>query len=485
MSSFHLWSDPPTPRASRRNIRDVMFRLFVGMPVKDYHRPTGSTFWRSAKAVKKRPSMNPCRDWPGWAKITWRILLYPSVPFWWNPLKYWDPKYRGIPAHELAWFFAALAVVVFCVFLYVFNPNVKRRASIPNSVPFASLPDGPMNKPYIGQTEGKKWVPLNLETEPHGVVSATTGFGKTTFLLNLILWFWSRGARIWIIDPKISSFVACLHVPNIHLPMRKQWPKIIRQFHRDMMGFYEAQYRGDEAVMNWYKSTFHALFIDEMATFVDFMKDDEGPKSPTLQLVKQIVHLGRAANFQLFIGAHQANKDVMLSTDARSNLHNRIAFGPQDRQSWQTLFEDARMKIRKKRGRGLARIGGEYVELQGVYVSENDAKEVFSTLQPPAVPPVPPPSSDVPVPADMSPEYPGTPSTSRTAVSNAGLINGDSSDESPSDNRIRGLQAGANYLELKYDTFKKARRTRPIPGEENISWTPEQLDEWNRNRKVK
>ena len=478
-----LWSDPPTPRTQGRKFRNIMFRLAVGMPVRDYNRPTGPTFFRSANAVKTRPNRNPCRNWPGWIKILWRILLIPILPFWWNPLRYTDPIVMGVVhARQIAWGFAAMSITVFVCAWYSITRG-KREARMPNRVSWATeFVPGDILKPPVGQTKGKKWFRLNLREDPHGIVAARTGYGKTTYMLLLMLWFWLHGAEIHIIDPKILSFRHLRGIPRITIYTEENWAYGVKKFYDSMMNYYRAVDADDKDAIKKYEGSFHALFVDEMGSFTEIMEEEEGSKSETLALLKRCLRMGREANHQVFVGAQQASKPVMLSTETRDQFSNKVALGPQKKESWQCLMGESRIRYRKKKGRGLHYSGDVFTELQVTYLT---IEEVADIMRRHLQTEIDSETSSGPVPVRDTPHVPqprGNPdSMSQDNGSNTEI--GVSTSGQPGEIAlIVGIKNGADFLKMSEAAFIKGRKRRAIQGEIRVgnrpAWTEAQLWNW-------
>uniref|UniRef100_UPI003F4972B8 hypothetical protein n=1 Tax=Actinoplanes sp. CA-151224 TaxID=3239904 RepID=UPI003F4972B8 len=393
----------------------------------------------------------------------------------------------------------------------------------------------PIDEVPIGMSAtGWEVLPLKAKT-PHGVVSASTGWGKTTFANVYVAHTAGNGGFVLLNDPKRIGFLRAFgDLPNVVIRSTLPgWIDNIERFHQEMNRRYTIIEQYPEIEDNpeaYFQPWF--LVTDEKGSFTSEIKawwKDKGEKGlpEPLRLEKINLWQGRAAAMYLLDLAQQANLDVFLDSDGRDQRMARIAAGPQTRSSWMMLFPGiAKVKTLTKKGRAILGIGPDDVkEVQLAQVSIEDARafaeagaaigemenierqkrlsalmgpsvpsgtsEALSGQTPPTVPGQYRPGhfnelswenaaeSDFPI--NIPRPGNGSKDTSDRPVSGV-RDDTENSGHGEAEKVIVGIQAAADLLGMKPANFEKARQRRPIDGETRRgtlpAWKALDLQEW-------
>uniref|UniRef100_UPI003F49B05F hypothetical protein n=1 Tax=Actinoplanes sp. CA-084688 TaxID=3239901 RepID=UPI003F49B05F len=242
----------------------------------------------------------------------------------------------------------------------------------------------PIDEVPIGQSAtGWETLPLKKKT-PHTVVSASTGWGKTTFANVYIAHTAGNGGFVLVNDPKRIGYLRTFgDLPNVVIRSTLDgWIDNIERFHAEMNYRYTIIEQYPEIEDNpeaYFQPWF--LVTDEKGSFTSEIKawwKEQGEKGlpEPLRLEKINLWQGRAAAMYMLDLAQQANLDVFLDSDGRDQRMARIAAGPQTRSSWMMLFPGiAKVKALMKKGRAMLGIGPDDVkEVQLAQVSIEDAR---------------------------------------------------------------------------------------------------------------
>ena len=396
----------------------------------------------------------------------------------------------------------------------------------------------------VGKGADKKWVTLQLvKLTPHGVMSATTGWGKTETSNVYIAHMVGHGARVFINDPKRISY-GPLFGDNPMVSIRttgEGWEEHMELFEAEMERRYilMEQYPEIKDAPHLYFQPW-ALVTDERGSYTVELKNrwkSEGGKGlpPTLEKEKRVLWQSRAAAMFVMDFAQQANLEVFVDSDGRDQRMARIASGPQSLSANRMMFPGmGRIKVPSKKGRAILGIGVDNAsEVQLARISEDFAKglamrgaieseaenekreERLAALLSGSVP-----AAEDPEPAGETPvDVPGqredtaeadTATRANLTVIAGGRGNGDQDNSEDTPGNVRdaegnaspgaagadtemdaeevsiGLQAGADFLEMTKANFEKTRQRRPIPGETkrgmSPAWRPLDLKEWRRQQ---
>jgi hypothetical protein len=393
----------------------------------------------------------------------------------------------------------------------------------------------------IGKAAGDEWRCLPLkELTPHAVMSATTGWCKTTTANVYIAHTTGNGGRALLNDPKRISYTQVFGgLSNVSIRTTAEgWASHQEEFYEEMERRYKLIERFPE-IKNNPEDYFQPWFLvnDERGSYVADLKDwwkSQGEKGmpATLRLEKKVLWQGRAAAMYQFDLAQQAGLEVFIDSDGRDQRMARIASGPQTRSSWMMLFPGiAKKGVAMKKGRAMLGIGVDSVEeIQLAQVSDEQARAFaeagaaladkqnkerakrLAALIEGAVPGRDsvslPGGNPVGVPGqrrDSGTEENGEKEPSErsakivsadagksadqnteTGIEEAGEGRDNGEDNVPDASLIVGLKAAADFLGTNEEAFRKARQRNPIPNEVRRgvfpAWARLDLAEWHAQR---
>lgn len=385
----------------------------------------------------------------------------------------------------------------------------------------------PVDEIPIGQRAGAIWVTIPIKKlTPHGVMSATTGWCKTSTANVYIAHTAGNGGMVYINDPKRVGYTHFAGLPNIIIRTTPEgWATTNADVLAEMERRYELIERFPEIKENP-ELYFQPIFLvnDERGSYVADLREwakQQGEKGLPLALrqEKKALWQGRAAAIYIFDCAQQANGTVFIDTDGRDQRMWRIASGPQSRSAWFMMFPGlAKLRTAMRKGRAVIGIGVDSVEEIQLAQITDDAARGFAAvgvgvadhenqLRAQRLAALVEGGTDTPAPATspgetapgVRPESPDTRTQGDDANNGASAIrnvvpgqrrdNGQDSDPEMSEDTsgdarrvvdireleamvalseprvIVGLEDAATLLGMKRDAFEKARRRRPIEGE--------------------
>ncbi|WP_438297724.1 hypothetical protein [Streptomyces sp. HUAS TT7] len=243
----------------------------------------------------------------------------------------------------------------------------------------------PVTEVPIGKSaEGWETLPLAKLT-PHIVMSATTGWCKTTTANVYAAHMLGNGARGFINDPKRIGFTAPFgNLPNVTIKTTADgWQETNFIFLAEMERRYELIEKYPEIKENpelYFEPWF--MLNDERGSYVADLKDawkaaEEKGLPITLRREKKILWQSRAALMFMADFAQQANLPVFIDSDGRDQRMGRIASGPQTRSAWTMMFPGtAKKSIPVKKGRAVLGIGVDSVkEIQLANITDKQARD--------------------------------------------------------------------------------------------------------------
>jgi hypothetical protein len=391
----------------------------------------------------------------------------------------------------------------------------------------------------IGQKAGGAWAVLPLkDLTPHGVMSATTGWCKTTTANVYVAHTAGNGGRVFINDPKRVGYTIFQGLDNVVI---RTTPDGWADTQDIVLAEMERRYALIErfpVIADSPERFFQPWFVlvDERGSYVADLADrakQNGEKGlPTvLRQEKKMLWQGRAAAIYQIDLCQQANLKVFVDSDGRDQRMWRIASGPQTHSSWFMLFAGlARKRATMRKGRAMLGIGVDSIEeITLARVTPEDAREFAAAgagiadmqnaerernlralIEAEAAAPAPAPEhqEDGGDPAKITPDAPGQPEHPRADEAPAtppGFGPGNVyyptfTPESPADQKtpddiepadtpddlVIGLTNGAEFLGMTRANFESARKRRAIQGETRTTvkgidmpaWTPLALREW-------
>lgn len=185
----------------------------------------------------------------------------------------------------------------------------------------------------------------------HGVVSGTTGSGKTMLIEYLIANAKNSGWDIRILDPKQSDLAKISDTEQIAVADEKE--EMLALLHDSVkeMQVIQRQYKENTEI----KLTPHLIVVDELAALKE-MLDHKGQQQ-LMQDLKQLALLGRQAKFHLIVGVQQANANN-IPTEIREQMGIKILLGNSTPSARKFLFEncDVKVPLNSEVGQGLISI---------------------------------------------------------------------------------------------------------------------------------
>jgi hypothetical protein len=393
----------------------------------------------------------------------------------------------------------------------------------------------PVDEVPIAQSAGCKWETLPLrELTPHGIVSATTGWGKTTVANVYIAHTAGHGGKAFINDPKRVSYTHFSDCENIivrttadgyaatldefltEMERRYGWIERFPIIKRDPELYFQP----------WFLVTDErGSFVADLCAWAKEQGDKSNPPAVLRGEKKLLWQMRMAAMYEASM-AQQSNREVFIDTDGRDQRMWRIASGPQTATSFRMLFNVAKIRVDQKKGRALLGIGVDSVkEVQLALISEEDAvmfarrgveiakveNEARAKRLAALLAGEDGQSTDAPLPEETSvsvrQDTPDTPTVENPAETEPApvlrIIPGQRQESSPATDvpssestdvmsgqvawlrpqtpdrtpdttgaQIVGLKSGAEFLGLKQGAFEKRRLRRAIRGEYRVGIQP-------------
>lgn len=301
----------------------------------------------------------------------------------------------------------------------------------------------------IGMKARNKTAVMDFNCEdPHMVVNANTGTGKSTQLMVISAQIIRNGGHVFAIDPKITSFdpivgVEGFHIANDPSDVEGMW-SLIREVHTEFKKrrIIFGKDRTAEFPL-WF------LMIDEMTMFrkidrqywSEIKEKKDLMTSPGAKMLDELILMGRQYGFRVIASGQIINEAIMWNN--LSVFANRT-LAKYDENAWKRLFGGFSFEVPSTRpGRWIYRFGGGAPEwAQNVYATDQELRELALER------------SGSGVPAVVPSEGESVPS-------------GDDGSEGTWD--IVGLQAAADYAGISVEAFKRRRlRAEGIPGESKV-----------------
>ena len=271
--------------------------------------------------------------------------------------------------------------------VYVRRPLPKK---LPTSLRYEDHPSDPVDLIKFSQNIDHNWLTIDLtHLTPHVVVSASTGWGKTSILSLIIAHVAARGGLIDICDPKQIGFLSRKAgefnlggLPMIRISTElDEMLRTIERF-RDEMDETNRKLKAGTADPD---RPLRLLVIDELGTFnamvIDQWQADGNKGTPTVfRDMRRILWQGRQSGFHVVNAAQQANVNALFGTsDARDQYGLRIAAGPQSDDAWRMLFgRTTKIDSGAIKGRAIVGIGSELTTVQMAQITPTQARKIAS-----------------------------------------------------------------------------------------------------------
>jgi Guanylate-kinase-associated protein (GKAP) protein len=242
----------------------------------------------------------------------------------------------------------------------------------------------PVDEVPIGQRAGGSWATLPLKKlTPHGLMSATTGWCKTSTANVYVAHTAGNGGKVFINDPKRVGYTHFNKLENVVIRVTAEgWAETLDIFITEMERRYALIERFPQMKENpelYFQPWF--LVNDERGSYISDLRDwakRQGEKGMPLPLrhEKKILWQGRAAAMYEADLAQQGNLNVFIDSDGRDQRMWRIASGPQSVSAWRMLFSGvAKMRLGMRKGRAVLGIGVDTVEeIQLAQLPDSEAR---------------------------------------------------------------------------------------------------------------
>jgi hypothetical protein len=248
---------------------------------------------------------------------------------------------------------------------------------LPDRLNWVFDPAQPIDRVPIGCRADGSVVVADLTSEsPHVLISATTGWGKSSLLSVLVAHVASKGGLVDVCDPKRIGFSHFLGLGSIRVHTDiGSMVGAVEQFKREM----DSRYRQMEQGRDVSALPLRLAVIDELGSFRAQVAQQWKGKGqpPTFALIQQILWQGRAARMHMVVACQQASARVLGDTDCRDQFALRVAAGPQSIASSTMLFGGEPMpEITMRKGRAVCGIAAELVPVQLAYLDPARARQI-------------------------------------------------------------------------------------------------------------
>jgi hypothetical protein len=235
--------------------------------------------------------------------------------------------------------------------------------------------------PFAVDAAGR-WLTADLaDLTPHVLISASTGWGKSSTARVFVGHVAGHGGLVDILDPKRVSLAEFKGLPNVRYVTEPEAfaPKIAA-----FLDEIEQRYRAMEAgenVQDRERFPLRLLVLEEMGTMMgmiaDEWSDQRPPTPPTHGKLHRILWMGRACGMHVLAAAQQANARVLTGSDARDQYALKICPGPQSASAWSMMFGDESMvPSEPHKGRAVVGIGPRIARAQLAYLAPGAARRI-------------------------------------------------------------------------------------------------------------
>ncbi|WP_422930236.1 FtsK/SpoIIIE domain-containing protein [Singulisphaera sp. PoT] len=241
------------------------------------------------------------------------------------------------------------------------------------------LPAFPVGKDVTGQSH---WLNLAEPSDCHILVAGTTGSGKSEFLRATIGAMASRLSsdrlQFVLIDPKRVTFNLRGTSPYLRFPVAYSLDEALPTI-ESCMAEMDRRYRLLEAKKLSNVSQLPpellpriVIVIDEFASFLE----DKESKKVTVDLLKRIGAMARAAGIHLILSTQRPDKDVVTPL-LRENLPGRIALSVSSKAGSDLILGSPEAENLLGKGDLFWKRGGELLRLQSPYVTQEELERIL------------------------------------------------------------------------------------------------------------
>ena len=241
------------------------------------------------------------------------------------------------------------------------------------------LPAFPVGKDVTGQSH---WLNLAEPSDCHILVAGTTGSGKSEFLRATIGAMASRLSsdrlQFVLIDPKRVTFNLRGTSPYLRFPVAYSLDEALPTI-ESCMAEMDRRYRllEEKKLSNVSQLPPELLpriviVIDEFASFLE----DKESKKVTVDLLKRIGAMARAAGIHLILSTQRPDKDVVTPL-LRENLPGRIALSVSSKAGSDLILGSPEAENLLGKGDLFWKRGGELLRLQSPYVTQEELEKIL------------------------------------------------------------------------------------------------------------
>jgi energy-coupling factor transporter ATP-binding protein EcfA2 len=199
---------------------------------------------------------------------------------------------------------------------------------------------------------------------PHALIAGGTGSGKTYFILTIIEALLHTDSKLYILDPKNSDLADLATVMENVYYRKDDMKACIQQFYEDMLlrSKEMKQHKNYKTGENYAYLGLPANFLifDEYVAFMEMLGREN---VEVMNLLKQIVMLGRQAGFFLILACQRPDAKY-LGDGIRDQFNFRVALGRMSELGYGMMFGSETQKqffLKRIKGRGYADTGGSVI----------------------------------------------------------------------------------------------------------------------------
>jgi len=223
---------------------------------------------------------------------------------------------------------------------------------------------------------------IDLAKMPHLLVAGQTGSGKSVFLnaviLSVLYKFWWEDCKLALIDPKRVEFSMYHGVPHLYSPVATRLDnieKLLDSLVEEMEKRYELLEKTRVKSLDSYnrqeekKLPYIVVVVDELA---DLML--VSGKSVETQITR-LAQLARAVGIHLVLATQRPVVEIMTGL-IKANMPARVAFKVASKQDSRVILDECGAETLRGAGELLFKWRDGIEKMQGVWVSEEQIKNI-------------------------------------------------------------------------------------------------------------
>lgn len=254
------------------------------------------------------------------------------------------------------------------------------------SVPY-QLPKRMKDSIYIPIGESLEGIEvLDLKENPHSYIVGTTGSGKSVctkgILTSLVNNYKPYEVELYLCDLKmveLALFRTLKHTKKFVYTVLDT-TEVIADLLEETKNRYSLFM--DHGVTNIFeynklpnikKLKYQVLYIEEVVILL------EDNKKRAMKLLKQLIAISRASGCYVFITTQRPSTDI-IDNVVKANINNRIVFKVEDEKNSIIALDSTEAKELKGKGHGILKVGGNKVEFQSYFITDNQVKRYTKDL---------------------------------------------------------------------------------------------------------